>query len=102
MYLAGQSHDNDLGESAADDVIVIENEGPVGSTSESQQPSSSARDRETHLMRQHPSAQKLRNDEDDVVGDDDEGDDEQKEEELPADNVTCPYIFLSSLKAMPE
>lgn len=89
MYLAGQSHDNDLGESAAGDVIVIENEErPNGSTG-SWQPSTtsaSTRDRETHPMRQkHPNAQmRLRNDE---VDDDDN--DEQEKEELPGDNVTC-------------
>ncbi|KAM0728275.1 hypothetical protein ACS0PU_005744 [Formica fusca] len=84
MYLAGQSHGNDLGESAADDVIVIENEERPGSTTESRQPtatSSSTRDLETHSMQQHPSAQRLRNDEDD--------DDEQEEEELPGDNFSA-------------
>lgn len=95
MYLAGQSHDNDLGESAAGNVIVIENEErPNGSTG-SWQPSTtsaSTRDRETHPMRQkHPNAQmRLRNDE---VDDDDN--DEQEKEELPGDNVTCSRPFWS-------
>lgn len=94
MYLAGQSHDNDFDESAAGDVIVIENEElPNGSTTENWQPStsSSTRDRETHPMRQHPDAQmRLRNDEDD-----DDDNDEQEEEELPGNNVTCFSSLLS-------
>lgn len=95
MYLAGQSHDNDLGESAAGDVIVIENEERPNGSIGSWQPSTtsaSTRDRETHPMRQqHPNAQmRLRNDE---VDDDDN--DEQEEEELPGDNVTCSRPFWS-------
>lgn len=106
MYLAGQSPGNDLGESAADDVIVIENEERPGSTTESRQPtatSSSTRDLETHSMQQHPSAQRLRNDEDD-------DDEQEEEEELPGDNVTCScpffvsflniYIYVSLLKEL--
>lgn len=85
MYLAGQSHGNDLGESAADDRIVIENEkrpgsNGTGSRQSTTATSSSTRDRETRPMREHPSAQRLRNDEDDV-------DDDEQEEELPDDNV---------------
>lgn len=95
MYLAGQSHDNDLDESAAGDVIVIGNEERPNGSAGSWQPSTtsaSTRDRETHPTRQqHPNAQmRLRNDE---VDDDDN--DEQEEEELPGGNVTCSHPFWS-------